>query len=124
MVQEATTMARKATVPPPGQPISTSPRGAVRPAGASSDFAPTPETAVAGAATATAAPSVLAGAASYELRSTLALISGYSQSLLHLALDEDTRRHYLERMSHAADNLGRLADEILEISAAGAADHS
>jgi two-component system sensor histidine kinase KdpD len=73
----------------------------------------------AGAADPAAPESTLAGATSRELRATLALISGYSQSLLHLSLDEPTRRQYLERMSQAAESLSRLADRILDLADAG-----
>lgn len=73
----------------------------------------------AGAVDPVAPESTLAGATSRELRATLALISGYSQSLLHLSLDEPTRRQYLERMSQATDSLTRLADRILDMSDPG-----
>jgi hypothetical protein len=49
----------------------------------------------------------------HQVRSTLALISGYSQTLLHLSLDEDTRRRYLRQMTVAADWLAEIAEEIL-----------
>lgn len=49
----------------------------------------------------------------HQVRSTLALISGYSQTLLHLSLDEDTRRRCLRQMTVAADWLAEIAEEIL-----------
>ena len=52
-------------------------------------------------------------ALSFELRSTLALISGYSQALLHLPLGDDSRRQYLEQIPVAAANLAELVNEIL-----------
>ncbi len=65
------------------------------------------------------APSVLVGAVSHELRGTLALISGYSQALLHLPLDEETRHHYLERILAATDNLTDLTDQMLDLVVMG-----
>lgn len=61
---------------------------------------------------------VLAGAIYHELRSTLGLISGYSESLLHLDLDEATRRRYLERLASAAASLSDIADQLLDLAAA------
>ncbi|MDE3130542.1 MAG: HAMP domain-containing histidine kinase, partial [Acidobacteriota bacterium] len=58
----------------------------------------------------------LAGAVSHELRTTLALISGYGQSLLHLPLDDDTRRRYLERMLAATEVLAEFADQIVSVA--------
>jgi len=62
---------------------------------------------------------LLAGAVAHELRTTLSLISGYSQSLLHLALDDETRRRYLERILAETDTLTEFADQIVELSLAG-----
>jgi signal transduction histidine kinase len=62
---------------------------------------------------------LLAGAVSHELRTTIALISGYSQSLLRLSLDEETRRFYLERILAATDTLAEFADQILDLSVPG-----
>jgi two-component system, OmpR family, sensor histidine kinase VicK len=59
---------------------------------------------------------LLAGAVSHELRATLALISGYGQSLLHLPLDDVTRRHYLERILTATDVLAEFADQIVDVA--------
>ena len=53
---------------------------------------------------------------SHELRTPLALISGHSQSLLHLSLDEATSRRHLERIGDAVERLGALVDEILDVS--------
>ncbi len=58
----------------------------------------------------------LAGAAGEGLRTTLALIGGYGQSLLHLALDDDTRRRCSEGLLAAADSLAELTDRILELA--------
>ena len=59
---------------------------------------------------------LLAGAVSHELRATLALISGYGQSLLHLPLDDVTRRRYLERILSATDVLAEFADQIVDVA--------
>ncbi len=58
----------------------------------------------------------LAGVAGEGLRATLALIGGYGQSLLHLALDDDTRRRCTEGLLAAADSLAELTDRILELA--------
>ncbi len=52
---------------------------------------------------------------SHELRTPLALISGHSQSLLHLSLDPSATRHHLERIDDAVQRLGALVDEILDV---------
>ncbi len=62
---------------------------------------------------------LLAGAVAHELRASLALISGYSQSLLHLPLDEATRRRYLERILSATEALTEFADQILDVAGPG-----
>jgi signal transduction histidine kinase len=53
---------------------------------------------------------------SHELRTPLALISGHSQSLLHLGLDAPTSRHHLERIGDAVDRLSALVDEVIDVS--------
>ncbi len=53
---------------------------------------------------------------SHELRTPLALISGHSQSLLHLDLDAPASRHHLERIGDAVDRLGALVDEVIDVS--------
>jgi PAS domain-containing protein/two-component sensor histidine kinase len=53
---------------------------------------------------------------SHELRTPLALISGHSQSLLHLSLDAETSRRHLERIADAVERLGALVDEIIDVS--------
>ena len=58
----------------------------------------------------------LAGAASDQLRTTLALISGYSQTLLNLDLDDDERRQYLNGIVVAVEDLSEQAAEILAIA--------
>jgi signal transduction histidine kinase len=60
--------------------------------------------------------SILVAAAAHELRSTLSLVSGYSQSLQYLALDAPTRRQYLERIISAATALAECADELVELA--------
>jgi K+-sensing histidine kinase KdpD len=62
------------------------------------------------------ARSTLEGVAGEGLRTTLALIGGYGQSLLHLALDEETRRRCAEGLLAAADSLAELTDRILELA--------
>ena len=53
---------------------------------------------------------------SHELRTPLALISGHSQSLLHLGLDAPTSRHHLERIGDAVDRLSGLVDDVIDVS--------
>ena len=53
---------------------------------------------------------------SHELRTPLALISGHSQSLLHLGLDAPASRHHLERIGDAVDRLSTLVDEVIDVS--------
>jgi len=55
-------------------------------------------------------------AVSHELRTPLALISGYTQSLLHLDLDEQTARRHLEQIEDAVARLTELVDQILDTS--------
>ena len=104
------------------QPSESSAGGvASRPTGSRMPPAPPPpDVALSGPgadAEAAASRSLLADAVSHELRSTLALISGYSQSLLHLQLDDGTQRRYLSRISQAAESLTELADEVLDLAA-------
>lgn len=61
----------------------------------------------------------LMGVAGEGLRNTLALIGGYSQSLIHLALDDETRRRCVDGLLAASDSLAELTDRILELSVAG-----
>ena len=56
-------------------------------------------------------------AAADQLRRTLALISGYSQTLLHLQLDEAERRDCLRGMVRAVESLSDQAEEILVLVA-------
>ena len=53
---------------------------------------------------------------SHELRTPLALIKGYSESLLHLELEDEERRHYLERIDEVTDRLRDLVTEILNVT--------
>jgi light-regulated signal transduction histidine kinase (bacteriophytochrome) len=56
---------------------------------------------------------------SQDLRATLALIGGYSQSLVHLSLDDATRQRHLDGLLAATDALTEVADRILELSSPG-----
>jgi signal transduction histidine kinase len=53
---------------------------------------------------------------SHELRTPLALIRGYSDTLLHLELDEATERSYLERIHQVTDRLAALVTQILDVT--------
>ena len=53
---------------------------------------------------------------SHELRTPLALISGYTETLLHLDLDPETRRDYTQRILDTTGRLGTLVTEILDIA--------
>ena len=55
-------------------------------------------------------------AISHELRMPLALISGYVQTLLHLELDPERQRHYLEQIQDVTERLTGLVNQILEIA--------
>ena len=105
--------------PPPGFPVGTAaepPGSAVDPGPARTAGSGEPAHAVAAGVPAKTLRSILAAAAAHELRSTLALVSGYSQSLQHLALDAATRRQYLERIISAATTLTECADELVGLA--------
>lgn len=53
---------------------------------------------------------------SHELRTPLALIRGYSDTLLHLELDEATERSYVERIHQVTDRLAALVTQILDVT--------
>jgi signal transduction histidine kinase len=53
---------------------------------------------------------------SHELRTPLALIRGYSDTLLHLELDDATERSYLERIHQVTDRLAALVTQILDVT--------
>ncbi len=55
-------------------------------------------------------------AISHELRTPLALISGHTQSLLHLGLDAPTSQHHLVRIGDAVDRLSGLVDDVIDVS--------
>jgi len=62
--------------------------------------------------------SALIEALSREVRTTLALVSGYSQTLLHLDLDDEERDRCLARISVASAHVAELTEEMLSIAAA------
>ncbi len=90
--------------------------GAARAGRAARGGEPAPWLAADGSGPAKTLRSILAAAAAHELRSTLALVSGYSQSLQHLALDAATRRQYLDRIVSAATTLTECADELVGLA--------
>jgi signal transduction histidine kinase len=53
---------------------------------------------------------------SHELRTPLALIRGYSDTLLHLELDEAAERSYVERIHQVTDRLTALVTQILDVT--------
>jgi len=61
--------------------------------------------------------SALIEALSREVRTTLALVSGYSQTLLHLDLDDGERDRCLARISVASAHVAELTDEMLSVAA-------
>jgi signal transduction histidine kinase len=56
-------------------------------------------------------------ALSREVRTTLALVSGYSQTLLHLDLDDEERVRDLARISIASEHVAELTEEMLLVTA-------
>jgi signal transduction histidine kinase len=63
------------------------------------------------------AKSALLEALSREVRTTLALVSGYSQTLLHLDLDDEQRDRYFARISIASEHVAELTEEMLSVTA-------
>jgi signal transduction histidine kinase len=63
------------------------------------------------------AKSALLEALSREVRTTLALVSGYSQTLLHLDLDDEERGRDLARISIASEHVAELTEEMLSVTA-------
>jgi K+-sensing histidine kinase KdpD len=63
------------------------------------------------------ASATLLEALSREVRTTLALVSGYSQSLLHLDLDDEERDRCLTRISVASAHVAELTEEMLSVAA-------
>jgi len=63
------------------------------------------------------ATSALLEALSREVRTTLALVSGYSQTLLHLDLDDEERVRDLARISIASEHVAELTEEMLLVTA-------
>jgi two-component system sensor histidine kinase KdpD len=64
----------------------------------------------------TSARSALLEALSRDVRTTLALVSGYSQSLLHLNLDDQERARFLTRISIATEHVAELTNEMLSLT--------
>ncbi|MGA3029412.1 MAG: histidine kinase dimerization/phospho-acceptor domain-containing protein [Candidatus Limnocylindrales bacterium] len=52
-----------------------------------------------------------------EVRTALALVSGYSQTLLHLDLADEERGRYLARISVASEHVAELTEEVLSVTA-------
>jgi signal transduction histidine kinase len=53
---------------------------------------------------------------SHELRTPLSLVRGYAQSMLHLDLDTDAQRAYLERIDELTERLSGLVGQILDVT--------
>ncbi|MGA3057283.1 MAG: histidine kinase dimerization/phospho-acceptor domain-containing protein [Candidatus Limnocylindrales bacterium] len=64
----------------------------------------------------TSAKSALLEALSREVRTTLALVSGYSQTLLHIDLDDEERARCLTRISSATEHVAELTNEMLSLT--------
>jgi signal transduction histidine kinase len=60
------------------------------------------------------------GSVSHELRSPLALIQGYVETLLHLDPDPTSARGHLRRIDEAVSRLGAMVGQILDASALAA----
>lgn len=64
----------------------------------------------------TSARSALLEALSRDVRTTLALVSGYSQTLLHIDLDDQERARFLTRISSATEHVAELTNEMLSLT--------
>lgn len=53
---------------------------------------------------------------SHELRTPLALVRGYAESVLLLDLDPARQREYVDRIHQVTTRLGRLVDQILDVT--------
>jgi signal transduction histidine kinase len=53
---------------------------------------------------------------SHELRTPLSLIRGYAETLLHLELDPEEQRAYLERIDEVTGRLAALVGQILDVT--------
>jgi PAS domain S-box-containing protein len=53
---------------------------------------------------------------SHELRTPLALMKGYTDSLLHLELDERTQQGFIERLDQITARLAKLVTDILDVT--------
>jgi signal transduction histidine kinase len=62
------------------------------------------------------ARSALLEVLSREVRATLALVSGYSQTLLHLDMDDEGRGRYLARISIASQHVAELTEAMLSVT--------
>jgi len=63
------------------------------------------------------AKAALLAAISRDMRTTLALVSGYSQTVLHLDLDDKERARCLTRISLATERVAELTNEMLSLTA-------
>jgi K+-sensing histidine kinase KdpD len=59
--------------------------------------------------------SLLASAVSEDLRASLALVGGYSQTLLHLTLDEPARERHVAGLLAATGAVAQAAGEVLDL---------
>jgi K+-sensing histidine kinase KdpD len=59
--------------------------------------------------------SLLASAVSDDLRASLSLVGGYSQTLLHLPLDEEARDHHVAGLLAATGAVAQAAQEVLDL---------
>ena len=53
---------------------------------------------------------------SHELRTPLTSIQGYAETLLHMQIDENKRKHFLEIINHHCIHLGAIIDDLLSLS--------
>lgn len=70
----------------------------------------------AGQAPESSAKSALLEALSQEVRKTLALVSGYSQTLLHLDLTDEERSRALARISVASQHVAEVTEEMFLVT--------
>ena len=53
---------------------------------------------------------------SHELRTPLSLIRGYTETLLHLELEPEQQRDYLQRIDEVTERLSSLVGQVLDIT--------